>query len=149
MTTTADYLINLCRATDVQPQPEVINNLARVLDGPTVAAMIDLMQRKDMQAVFFAFAERSLTPMESETLALIKEGEFVSSREVSERFGIQASTAINRIRWLERKGVVTGAFEWLPAGGGVRKYYRVANGAIDPAALAKFVSDMDDDGRAR
>ena len=142
MTTTASYLIDLCRATDVQPQPDVINNLARVLDGPTVAAMIDLMQRKDMQTVFFAFAKRSLTPKELETLDWVSGLRFVSSRETSECFGIQASTSVNRLNLLERKGVLTGAFEWVPAGGGSRKYYRVASGPLDPAAVETFAKAL-------
>ena len=142
MTTTASYLIDLCRATDVQPQPDVINNLARVLDGPTVAAMIDIMQGKNMQSVFFAFAKRSLTPKEEETLDWVTAKKFVSSRETSEHFGIQASTSVNRLNLLERKGVLTGAFEWVPAGGGNRKYYRVANGALDPAAVETFARSL-------
>lgn len=142
MTTTVSYLIDLCRATDVQPQPDLINNMARVLDGPTVAAMIDLMQGKDMQAVFFALAKRSLTPMEDDTLSWVIESKFVSSRETSEQFEIQASTAVNRLNLLERKGVLTAAFDWLPAGGGSRKYYRVASGPLDPASVETFAKAL-------
>lgn len=148
MTTTVDYLVFLCRATDVQPQPEVITRLAGVLDGPTVTAMIDLMQKKDMQAVFFEFAMQSLTPSERTALDWVAQKVFVSSREVGDEFGIQASTSVNRLRALERKGVLVGAFEWLPAGGGSRKYYRVANGPLDPSAVAQFVPGLGD-GRAR
>lgn len=139
---TENHLIALCKATGTQPDPETISNLARVLDGATVTAMIDLMQGADMEAVFFKFAKRSLTPMELETLDWITQERFVSSLETSVHFGIKAPTAINRLNLLRRKGVLHLAFEWLRAGGGARLYYRVASGMLDPAAVDSFVAGL-------
>lgn len=148
MTTTSAHLVTLCRASGARPEPVVIDNLARVLDGPTVSAMIDLMQGVDMQVVFFKFAKRSLTPMEVETLAWIERERFVSSREVSAQFDIKQSTAVNRLVLLRNKGVLTEAFKFLPGGGGSRQYFRAANGALDESAVDHFVAGLGE-GRKR
>lgn len=121
---------------------EQLQRLALLTDEATVGILFNLFSGQDLAEVLRDASENRLEPAVREVLDMIDHAGFVSSYEVKMTYGIQPSTASNRMSSLARSGLVRTAFDYVPKGGGKRTYYCRAERPEDSQAVEQFVEGL-------
>jgi hypothetical protein len=122
--------------------PEQLRRLKHLTDEATVAVLFNLLSGQALEVVLREAAENRLEPAAREVLDMVDKAGFVSSYEVKKEFGIQPSTASNRVAYLVRSGLIRLAFDHVPPGGGRRAYYCRTEKPEDPEAIKQFVERL-------
>jgi hypothetical protein len=121
---------------------EQLRRLNHLTDEATVTVLFNLLSGQPLADVLREAAENRLEPAVREVLDMIDEAGYVSSFEVKTSFGVQPSTASNRVTSLVRSGLARRAFEYIPRGGGKRVYYCRAERPQDPEGVARFLEGL-------
>jgi hypothetical protein len=122
--------------------PEQLRRLNHLTDEATVAVLFNLLGGQPLDIVLREAAENRLEPAAREVLDMVDKAGFVSSYEVKRDFGVQPSTASNRVAYLVRSGLIRFAFDYVPRGGGRRAYYCRTERPEDPQAVKQFIERL-------
>lgn len=122
--------------------PEQLRRLNNLTDEATVAILFDLLSGQELSDVLRKATEDRLEPAVREVLEMIDRDGFVSSYEIKMAYGIQPSTASNRVSNLARTGLAKAAFDYVPRGGGKRTYYCRTEQVKDQQAINQFLERL-------